>query len=103
MGGDWYHADAAPDGSVIITVGDVAGHGLRAATAMAQLRHALVALAATTTTDPAELLTYLNRLVYASNVGGEIASAVVGATTQPPVSWCGRKPATRRRCGPAPA
>lgn len=78
VGGDWYHADAAPDGSVIITVGDVAGHGLRAATAMAQLRHALVALAATTTTDPAELLTYLNRLVYASNVGGEIASAVVG-------------------------
>lgn len=78
VGGDWYHADAAPDGSVIITVGDVAGHGLRAATAMAQLRHALVALTATASTDPAELLSFLNRLVYASNVAGEVASAVVG-------------------------
>ncbi len=78
VGGDWYHADAAPDGSVIVTVGDVAGHGLRSATAMAQLRHAVVALTAAATTDPAELLGYLNRLVYATNVGGEIASAVIG-------------------------
>jgi serine phosphatase RsbU (regulator of sigma subunit) len=39
----------------------VAGHGTQAATTMAQLRHALRALAVTTT-DPAELLGHLNRL-----------------------------------------
>lgn len=77
VGGDWYHAAAVSDGSVIITVGDVAGHGLLAATAMAQMRHALVALTATTTTDPAELLGYLNRLIQAGGEAGKVASAVV--------------------------
>jgi PAS domain S-box-containing protein len=66
VGGDWYHAAALPDGNVLLTIGDVAGHGLQAATTMAQLRHALAALTVTTTTDPAELLAHLNRLLYAS-------------------------------------
>ena len=61
VGGDWYHAAAAPDGSVLLAVGDVAGHGTHAATTMAQLRHALRALAVITT-DPAALLGHLNRL-----------------------------------------
>jgi len=38
VGGDWYHATTARDGSVILVVGDVAGHGIQAATAMAELR-----------------------------------------------------------------
>ena len=66
VGGDWYHATALPDGNVLLAIGDVAGHGLQAATTMAQLRHALAALTVTTTTDPAELLAHLNRLLYAS-------------------------------------
>jgi serine phosphatase RsbU (regulator of sigma subunit) len=61
VGGDWYHAAQQRDGSVLLAVGDVAGHGTQAATTMAQLRHALRALAVTTT-DPAELLGHLNRL-----------------------------------------
>jgi len=61
VGGDWYHAGALRDGSVLLAVGDVAGHGTPAATTMAQLRHALRALAVTTN-DPAELLGHLNRL-----------------------------------------
>src|ERR687890_1144476 len=61
VGGDWYHAGELRDGSVLLAVGDVAWHGTPAATAMAQLRHALRALAVTTT-DPAELLGHLNRL-----------------------------------------
>jgi serine phosphatase RsbU (regulator of sigma subunit) len=61
VGGDWYHAAELRDGSVLLAVGDVAGHGTQAATTMAQLRHALRALAVTTT-DPGELLTHLNRL-----------------------------------------
>jgi serine phosphatase RsbU (regulator of sigma subunit) len=62
VGGDWYHAAALPDGSVLLAVGDVAGHGTRAATAMAQLRYALRALAVTATPDPSRLLDHLNRL-----------------------------------------
>jgi serine phosphatase RsbU (regulator of sigma subunit) len=61
VGGDWYHAAEQRDGSVLLAVGDVAGHGTQAATTMAQLRHALRALAVITT-DPAELLGHLNRL-----------------------------------------
>ena len=61
VGGDWYHAAELRDGSVLLAVGDVAGHGTQAATAMAQLRHALRALAVTTS-DPGELLGHLNKL-----------------------------------------
>jgi serine phosphatase RsbU (regulator of sigma subunit) len=58
VGGDWYHAAALRDGSVLLAVGDVAGHGVQAATSMAQLRHAPHALAVTTT-DPGRLLAHL--------------------------------------------
>lgn len=61
VGGDWYHATALRDGSVLLAVGDVAGHGTQAATTMARLRHALHALTVTTT-DPAVLLGHLNQL-----------------------------------------
>jgi serine phosphatase RsbU (regulator of sigma subunit) len=61
VGGDWYHAGELRDGSVLLAVGDVAGHGTPAATTMAQLRHALRALAVTTN-DPGVLLGHLNRL-----------------------------------------
>ncbi|MGC9668937.1 PP2C family protein-serine/threonine phosphatase [Planosporangium sp. 12N6] len=63
VGGDWYHATGLADGTAILAVGDVAGHGLAAAAVMAELRHALAALAVTTTTDPAELLGHLNRIL----------------------------------------
>jgi serine phosphatase RsbU (regulator of sigma subunit) len=75
VGGDWFHAAAAEDGSVVLAVGDVAGHGMQAATTMAQLRQMVAGLVITTTTDPAELLAHLNRLLYA---GGQTATAVVG-------------------------
>jgi serine phosphatase RsbU (regulator of sigma subunit)/anti-sigma regulatory factor (Ser/Thr protein kinase)/PAS domain-containing protein len=45
VGGDWYDVLALPDGRVALTVGDVVGRGLAAATTMGQLRSALAALA----------------------------------------------------------
>jgi anti-sigma regulatory factor (Ser/Thr protein kinase)/putative methionine-R-sulfoxide reductase with GAF domain len=45
IGGDWYDAFVLPGGTVAIAIGDVVGHGLGAATAMAKLRHALRAYA----------------------------------------------------------
>jgi serine phosphatase RsbU (regulator of sigma subunit) len=66
VGGDWYHAAELPDGRALLAVGDVAGHGLQAATTMALLRHALTTLTFTATTEPARLLAHLNRLLYTS-------------------------------------
>lgn len=77
VGGDLYHAAEAPDGTVIIAIGDVAGHGIPAATTMAQLRYALAALVVTTTTDPSRLLADLNKLLYAGGTTARIATAVV--------------------------
>ncbi|GLW28495.1 PP2C family protein-serine/threonine phosphatase [Actinoplanes regularis] len=61
VGGDWFHAADLRDGTVLLAVGDVAGHGTKAASNMAQLRHALRALAVVDS-DPVTLLGHLNRL-----------------------------------------
>jgi serine phosphatase RsbU (regulator of sigma subunit) len=45
IGGDWYDVIAAGESSVLVMIGDVSGHGLRAATTMASLRHAALAYA----------------------------------------------------------
>lgn len=44
LGGDWYDAIVLPDGSCAIVIGDVVGHDLQAAAAMAQARNMLRAL-----------------------------------------------------------
>ena len=75
VGGDWYHAAALPDGTVLLAVGDVAGHGIRAATTMAQLRHALRALTVMSS-EPAELMSHLNRLM--CDLAGELADTRSG-------------------------
>jgi serine phosphatase RsbU (regulator of sigma subunit)/anti-sigma regulatory factor (Ser/Thr protein kinase) len=41
IGGDWYDVLQLPGGQVGVAIGDVAGHGLQAAAAMAQMRMAL--------------------------------------------------------------
>ena len=40
-GGDWYDALPLPDGRLALVIGDVAGHGLQAASVMGQLRMAV--------------------------------------------------------------
>ncbi|GAA4839766.1 SpoIIE family protein phosphatase [Kitasatospora terrestris] len=45
VGGDWYDAFPLPDGSLALTIGDVAGHDLAAATTMGQLRSMLRSVA----------------------------------------------------------
>jgi serine phosphatase RsbU (regulator of sigma subunit) len=62
VGGDWYHAQTLPDGQVLLAVGDVAGHGLDAASGMAHLRFALVAWLSIGIVDPGALLGHMNRL-----------------------------------------
>lgn len=62
VGGDWYDAIELRDGRVAVIVGDVVGHGLRAAAMMGQLRNACRAYALAES-SPAEVLVRLNRLV----------------------------------------
>lgn len=45
VGGDWYDAVERPDGTVVLTVGDVTGHGVDAAVVMGKLQNALRAYA----------------------------------------------------------
>lgn len=45
VGGDWYDVFRLADGSIAIAIGDVAGHGLRAAATMTELRNMLRAYA----------------------------------------------------------
>lgn len=45
IGGDWYDAVVHTDGTLVLDIGDVAGHDLTAATAMGQLRSMLRGLA----------------------------------------------------------
>lgn len=46
VGGDWYDSFRLPDGAVLLIIGDVVGHDLRAAVAMGRMRNMLRALAA---------------------------------------------------------
>ncbi|RKE16887.1 SpoIIE family protein phosphatase [Streptomyces sp. TLI_171] len=63
VGGDWYDALPLPSGQVLVCVGDVAGHGIEAATGMVALRNALRGLAATGA-GPAQLLAWLNSVTH---------------------------------------
>ena len=62
VGGDWYDAFLLPDRSLALTIGDVAGHDLAAATAMGQLRSMLrgIAYSHADRHTPAEILTELD-------------------------------------------
>jgi serine phosphatase RsbU (regulator of sigma subunit) len=61
VGGDWYGVFPLPGERTLLTIGDVAGHGLAAASAMAQLYHTAHGLALTGA-GPAALLHWLNAL-----------------------------------------
>jgi phosphoserine phosphatase RsbU/P len=60
VGGDWYDVFTLPSGHLGFVIGDVAGSGLQAAITMGRMRGALRAYALQTT-DPAEVLSRLDR------------------------------------------
>jgi anti-sigma regulatory factor (Ser/Thr protein kinase)/putative methionine-R-sulfoxide reductase with GAF domain len=74
VGGDWYDVIELRDGLVGIAIGDVAGHGVRAAALMGQLRTGLRAYALDEH-PPGETLARLDRLLNAMP-GGGMATAV---------------------------
>jgi PAS domain S-box-containing protein len=74
VGGDWYDVVPLPDGRLGVAIGDVAGHGLRAASTMGQLRMALRAYAIESE-SPGEVLARMQQLVRALGVP-DMATAV---------------------------
>ena len=63
VGGDWYESIALPGARVALVVGDVAGHGVRAAVTMGRLRTAIHTLAMLEL-PPADSLLQLDELMH---------------------------------------
>lgn len=76
VGGDWYDAVVLPSKQILVSVGDITGHGIKSATGMVVLRNALRGLAATGA-GPAQLLTWLN-LVAHHLADSILATAICG-------------------------
>lgn len=74
IGGDWYDAMELPDGSTILSVGDLTGHGISATSAMAMLLGALRGMAVAGI-EPGALMGHLNQLLE-SSVQPALGSAV---------------------------
>src|SRR5258708_12398791 len=88
VGGEWCDARLGADGSAVVVVGDVAGHGPRAAAAMVRICSALRGLSVTGL--PAHwLLCCLNRLICSDECPERVASAVVCVLDQecPALLW----------------
>jgi serine phosphatase RsbU (regulator of sigma subunit) len=73
VSGDFYLLTGGPDGSVVAVVGDITGHGPKAARLATFVRARFAALAASTS-DPAELLMLVNAALV-DRPGGELVSA----------------------------
>lgn len=75
LSGDFYLLANGPDDSVVIVLGDVVGHGPKAAQLATFVRARLSACAANTS-DPAELLSLANAAILESGRRGALLSAV---------------------------
>lgn len=82
VGGDWYDAVEQPDGATLLVIGDVAGHNVEAASAMAQLRSAVRTLAYDRPDSPAGTLARVDRVLAGLHVG-TLATALVARLEAP--------------------
>jgi serine phosphatase RsbU (regulator of sigma subunit)/DNA-binding response OmpR family regulator/anti-sigma regulatory factor (Ser/Thr protein kinase) len=75
IGGDWYDALELDRDRTAVMIGDVVGHGVRAATTMSELRNALRAFAVEGH-GPAAALHQLDRVVHATLGAGMVATVL---------------------------
>lgn len=75
VGGDWYDAFDLDEHRVLLTVGDVTGHGLEASIVMGKLRHA-INVVAMYEPDPARILDAAERVLL-RRYPGSVATAFV--------------------------
>ena len=62
IGGDWYDAFELPDGRIVVSIGDVTGHGLEASVIVGRLRQAISVLSFQFD-DPGKILTETDRVL----------------------------------------
>jgi len=74
IGGDWYDAFELPDGRMVVSIGDVIGHGLDAAVTAGRIRQAIFATALDAL-DPATILSKVNRALQVQT--STVATALV--------------------------
>jgi PAS domain S-box-containing protein len=77
IGGDWYDAFELPDGRLIFSIGDVAGHGLEASITVGRLRQAIFTLA-WRGDDPRTILKEADRIL-THQEPGTMVTAIVGS------------------------
>lgn len=82
IGGDWYDAFLVRDGSTCLVIGDVTGHDLRAAVAMAQVRNLLRGGAHAVIEPPAAILASLDWAMHDLAVG-TISTGILARVEQP--------------------
>jgi PAS domain S-box-containing protein len=80
IGGDWYDAFVLSDGRIVMTIGDVIGHGLKAAIWMTKLRQALQS-AALLDAHPRVMLGVANRT--AAMLEGDVYATALVAIFDP--------------------
>jgi PAS domain S-box-containing protein len=89
IGGDWYDALLLPDGTVTLTIGDIAGHDLDAATSMSQLRSMLrvIAYGEAGSRNPADSLSRLDRVADGLAVAPLVTAVHAGLLPRPGGGW----------------
>ena len=82
VGGDWYDAALLPDGHLSLTVGDVVGHDLVAATDMGRLQNMLSALDwANVKQGPSEVVRQLDQAC--ADLGHDVMATLLHARVEP--------------------
>jgi PAS domain S-box-containing protein len=89
VGGDWYDALLLPDGTVTLTIGDIAGHDLDAATSMSELRSMLrvIAYDQSRPHTPAESLAQLDRVVDGLGIAPLVTVVHASLVPEPDGRW----------------
>ena len=75
IGGDWFDAIHRDDSHLVLAVGDVAGHGVRAAATMGRARHSLE-LCISEDLEPEAALLRMNHFLYDARDTGLVTAAV---------------------------
>lgn len=83
VGGDWHDAAVQPDGSTVLSIGDVMGHDIAAAAAMGQVRTLLRGIAYDSQATPASVLRRVDAALRGLQVD-TLATAVVARIEQSP-------------------
>ena len=83
VGGDWYDSLVSPDGALVVTVGDCAGHDQAAAAAMASVRTLMRSTAFLVQQPPAAVLAALEQQLAGLEIDA-LATAVLARVEQPP-------------------